>query len=645
MKLIKHGILLMLALCIFMLGANVILVQAIGDDEIKAVSGANQIENYDLKRVLKIKNENEKDENNYILHYEHKKTGAQLICFINLDYDNLEIAYRVPPENDNGIPHALEHCCFDDMVIQPEDSIDVDFEAYTGKFGLLFRTCFLNGNFENLNFLINSLKNNKILSNENIFKKQVFNQIKSNDGTILNRGRMFIEMMQNDKYMHSVHADKIYNYEIINHGNKLKFEPGGIPENIPNCSYNDICDAYNKYIHPSNSLIVIRSKQFKDVMANLDKDFLNYYDKKNIDVDYKLPQNNNGEFFQQYNVGGLKNIFSENYDYCGVAIYPLKGVKNNKISTFKNLCNEINSKQFQNKLIDMGYNELKAELCESIGCLCLRVAVAGNDVKNFDKDILNKNFERILKDAINSYDNSYDSEKTGFKNIAVDIFMASYVICGDPFGDRFFTIKDNEIIDCEEDPGIDKNLCLEVLKPEKTVLLKNDKITIYSENMDCRYQISFANNDKEMIRLAMRILNRGFVSKELQREGSVYRNMYTKSEAHDERCCCFYSDEMVAFDNITDFFKNHFNEKVKNFVVSDKLFNLVRKNIISNACYLEAVCPPEYYGTESVVKEEVFDKEYSLRNPETKRDISQISKQEIQDFIRTAKFIGYAIVK
>lgn len=616
-----------------------------GEDEIKAVSAANQVENYNLKRVLKIKNDKTKDENNYILHYEHKKTGAQIICFINLDYDNLEITYRVPSENDNGIPHALEHCCFDSIMIQPEDSVDVDFEAYTSKCGLLFRTCFLNGNFENLNFFIDSLKNNKILSNENIFKKQVFNQIKSNDGTLLNRGRMFIEMMQSNQFTHSVHMDKIYNYEIINQDNKLKFEPGGIPENIPNCSYNDVCDAYNKYIHPSNSLIVIRSTCFKDVMANLDKNFLNHYDKKNIDVDYKLPKSDNCEFFQQYNVGGLKSVFSENYGYCGVAIYPLKGVKNNKISTFKNLCNEINSKQFQSKLIDMGYSEFKAEICESIECPCLRIAVGGNDVQNFDKDILNKNFEKILKDAINNYDNSYDSEKKNFKNIDVHIFMATYIFCGDPFGDRFFTIKDNEIIDCEQNPGIDKNLCLEVLKPEKVVLLKNDKITKNLENMDCRYQISFADNDKEMTRLAMRILNRGLISKELQREGSIYRNMYTKSEAHDERCCCFYSDEMVAFDNTTDFFKNQFNEKVKNFVVSDTLFNLVRKNIISNACYLEAVCPPEYYGTESVVKEEIFDKEYSSRKLKTKRDISQISKQEIQNFIRTAKFIGYAIVK
>ena len=223
--------------------------------------------------------------------------------------------------------------------------------------------------------------------------------------------------------------------------------------------------------------------------------------------------------------------------------------------------------------------------------------------------------------------------------------MASNVICGDLFGDRFFTIIDNKVLDYEENPGIDKNLCLEFLKPAKIALLKSDKNIDDANNIRRRHKISFAHNDKEMIRLAMRILNRGLVSKELQREGSIYRNMYTKSEADDERCCCFYSDEMVAFDNITDFFKNQFNEKVKNFVVSDTLFNLGRKNIISNACYLEAVCPPEYYVTESVIKEEIFDKEYSSRKLKTKRDIFQISKQEIQNFIRTAKFIGYVIVK
>ena len=151
MKLLRHGILLVLALCNFMWSANVILVQAKTDsNEIDSVSEANQIENYHLKRVLKIKNESVEDKDNYIFHYEHKKTGAQFVCFNNLDYGSIEISYRVLSENDNGVPHALEHCCFDDMVIQPEDSIDVNFEAYTNKWGLMFKTYFVNDNFQNI---------------------------------------------------------------------------------------------------------------------------------------------------------------------------------------------------------------------------------------------------------------------------------------------------------------------------------------------------------------------------------------------------------------------------------------------------------------------------------------------------------------
>lgn len=646
MKLLKHGVLLVLALCTFMWSANVILVQAMDDNEIKAVSMANQIENYNLKRVLKSKKKSAEDEDNYVLHYEHKKTGAQFICFINLDCDNLQIAYRVPSENDNGVPHALEHCCFDDMVTKPEDSIDVSFEAYTYEVGLLFRTCFSNSDFKNIDTLTNALKNKKLLKDENVFKRQVFNQRKSKDGSILNCGRMFVEMSQNDKFLHSVYTDKIYNYEIMNRGSKLKFESGGMPESIVNCSYSEVCDAYNKYIHPSNSLTVIRSKQFKDVMVHLDNNFLNEYDKKNIDVDYRLFGGVDSEFFTQYNVREVSGIFfNNNYDYCGIALYPLTEIKNNKISTFKNLCNMIASETFKKKLAGMGYSDCVARLCESIDCPCLRVAVAGNDVAKFDKDILLKNFEKILKEAIDTDECGYINERTGFRNIACDVFMASHALCKDPLSDRFFTIVDNEMVDCEENPGIDKDLCSKALKPEKIVLLKSEKNVNIQERVVRRYQVSFADKDKEMIRLAVRILNRGFVSEQLQREGSIYKNMYTKSESNDERGCCFYSDENIAFDNITDFFKNHFNEKVKNFVVSDELFNLVKDNIINKRSFLEAVPSPDYYGTENIVKEEIFDKEYFSRKPETKRDIFQISKKEIQNFIRTAKFVGYAIVK
>ena len=165
------------------------------------------------------------------------------------------------------------------------------------------------------------------------------------------------------------------------------------------------------------------------------------------------------------------------------------------------------------------------------------------------------------------------------------------------------------------------------------------------ENVACRYQLSFADNDKEMIRLAMRILNRGLVSKELQKRGSVYRNMYTKTDLNDERCRCFYSEENVTFDNIADFFKNDFNEQVKNFVVSNELFNLVKNNIINKRSYLEAVDSCEYDDMENVVKEEILDNAYFSEKFEVKRNILQISREEIEKFIRTAKFVGYALVK
>lgn len=315
------------------------------------------------------------------------------------------------------------------------------------------------------------------------------------------------------------------------------------------------------------------------------------------------------------------------------------------MKTFNNLCYAIDCAQFYQKLADIGYADCKFQLCEAFDCSYLRIAVAGNDIDRFSEDILTKNFDKILKEALSFNECTYSCGNMGFKHIAGDDVMASYAICGDPFDDRFFTIKNNEFVNCENDFGIDKNLCLEVLKPEKIVLLTRDKNARMPERFACRYQISFEDKDREMTRLAMRILNRGLVSKELQKEGSIYKNMSTKSESNDERCCCFYSDESVAFDNITDFFKNDFNEQVKNFVVSDELFSLVKNNIINGKDFLEAVWHPDFYGNEHVVKEEIMDKTCSLRKPESKRNISSVTKEEIQDFIRTAKFVGYAIVE
>ena len=93
------------------------------------------------------------------------------------------------------------------------------------------------------------------------------------------------------------------------------------------------------------------------------------------------------------------------------------------------------------------------------------------------------------------------------------------------------------------------------------------------------------------------------------------------------------------------FFKNDFNEQVKNFVVSDELFNLVKNNIINKRSYLEAVDSCEYDDMENVVKEEILDNAFFSEKFEVKRNILQISREEIEKFIRTAKFVGYALVK
>ena len=623
-------------------GFSVIWVQAIDNADIERVKKENQIENYDLKRVLAIR----EGKIRYVLEYEHQKTGARFVCAKDYDYADCDVSvfYKIASEDSTGAVHALEHCIYNDMLFEPEDDLEFASKAFTLPVGVFFSApnVLKNGGCcaNDVVNMINALKNPKFLSDENVFKSQVFNQTSAKDAKSQVGGRVFIEIEQKNHYEMPAQTRAICDNLIMNSNNKFKFYAGGIPEEICNCSYEKVCDLYRKYIHPSNMAVLIQGENFREVMRQFHENYMNGFEKKDIVVDYTLQNEDMGSFFKEYDVGGINAALckQENYKYCAIAAYPLKSVKNCDIHNFENMCCIFGDPEFKKYLLKLGYEDANASIGLSPDCDYLKIAVMGNDSKKFDEKSLSLNFNKILSKATETDKVTGFYLRSGFgiphDPVAGRLFW-SYALCGDLFNDRFFTIKENEIYyDGANDASrINKDLAQKFTKkPAEIVLLKDNGSWKREDFFINKFKLTFCENDLGKVQLAMRILNRGLVSKELQERGAVYNDLFVNYGASDGDSSCFCSTGSVTFDNIIDFFENDFAKKVKNFEVSDELFNLVKSNIINNKLYLQGV---HSYSQETAVKDDFL----------LNSNVANISKDEIQEFIKTARFVGYAVAK
>lgn len=642
---------------------SVICVGAVDNADVERIKKENKIENYDLKRVLFEKNESVSEGENqppkYTLEYEHQRTGARFVCW-GMDSaqttGNVGVFYKVPSEDNTGAVHALEHCIYGTVSFAPEDDPDFAPRAFTLPVGVYFNMPNIPKNSgccaNDVSRLIDVLKNPKFLSNEDIFKTEVFNQIRIQNGKPLTKGRVFLETAQKHQFKMPNKTQTIYENSIMNSNNKFKFQEGGTPAEICNCSYKKVCDLYHKYIHPSNMLVLVSDSNFKDIMRQFDEKYMDGFEKKDIIIDYKLPNADMGSFFKEYSVGGVGAALNrqENYKYCAVAAYPLGPVKDCDARSFRNICCALNELESNEYLKKLGFDGVDASICSSPDCDYLKVAIMGNDSKKFDEKSLSLSFNNILSKAIETGKVSGCYFRSNFgipHDEETGRLLWSYALCDDVFSDRFFTIKENEICYDRMDDNarlINKNLAQKFTeKPAEIVLLKDNGSWTKKASLTRKFKLAFCQNDIGKIRLAMRILNRGLVTKELQERGAVYHDLWLSSSASNKELKYFCSSEDMAFDNILDFFENDFAKKVKNFEVSDELFNLVKNNIIQNRIYLTGL---SNYIPKSTDKRKIFDSDaYYSDDFAEESDILSISKDEIQEFIKTARFVGYDVAE
>lgn len=240
--------------------------------------------------------------NRPILHYIHKKSGAQVIVEPNNNIEkSFEISFRTLPENNKGANHIIEHSCLNGSHEYPYKNMVLELMnvAYTTFLNAITSSTYTTypvssideEELESLAKIYTSgVFHPLFLSDERIFKKEGIRFETDENGRLKANGTVFNEMQQNflgtDKLLERIFPDTF-----------SKNMPGGIPDKIMDLSYNEICKTYKKYYHPANCVIHITGNiNYKKIFKWLDSDYLSSYDKN----DFSKPE------FKHQNIKNIK---------------------------------------------------------------------------------------------------------------------------------------------------------------------------------------------------------------------------------------------------------------------------------------------------------------------------------------------------
>lgn len=245
--------------------------------------------------------------------FHHEKSGIKLVQIKNEDKNKyFSLNFRTPPNNDNGVLHILEHSIIAGgsekypvkQIFYEIPNITRNFNASTYFDRTTYYFSSMNDKeFSNLmSVYLDLLFNPLFYNNENVFKNQGWHyKIENKDKPLEYNGIVYNEMKgrqysSQDQHIYSVlkslYPDTCY-----------KYNSGGVPEEIPNLTFEELKEYYDEYYHPSNCYIFVYGDiDILDKLKFMNDSYFKNYNKINVDSKIKIqrPFSQQKEFTIEY---------------------------------------------------------------------------------------------------------------------------------------------------------------------------------------------------------------------------------------------------------------------------------------------------------------------------------------------------------
>ena len=219
--------------------------------------------------------------------YRHEKSGA-IVCYLSNPNDDNKvfcISFRTPPEDDCGTTHIIEHTVLcgsdkyplkDPFMQLDKGSMNTFLNAITGSEMTMYPIASQNDkDFHTLmDVYLDAVFHPFILKSEYPFMQEGWHYVPDPEqDTVSIQGVVFNEMKGARSDPEDVMIDMICAYLFPD--NAYRFNAGGVPENIPELSYEKYLDYYKRHYQPSNSIIYLYGDgDQEELLTHLDAEYL-----------------------------------------------------------------------------------------------------------------------------------------------------------------------------------------------------------------------------------------------------------------------------------------------------------------------------------------------------------------------------------
>lgn len=223
---------------------------------------------------------------------EHEKSGARLVWLERQEENKTFcIAFRTLPSNDTGVFHILEHSvlCGSDRYPVKEPFVELmksSMHTFLNAMTYPDKTIYPVSSRNHKDFInllrvyMDAVLHPLIYSKPEIFRQEGWHyEMPKDGGSPSYKGVVFNEMkgafstpytLMIQQIVRSLFPDTCY-----------RFDSGGVPQHIPELTYEQFVETHRKLYHPSNSYILLDGQMdIEDILSILDSEYLSAYDRQ-----------------------------------------------------------------------------------------------------------------------------------------------------------------------------------------------------------------------------------------------------------------------------------------------------------------------------------------------------------------------------
>jgi len=225
----------------------------------------------------------------------HKKTKARVFVMESPDENKVfGIGFRTTPKDNTGTPHIIEHTVLcgsekypakDPFVELAKGSLNTFLNAMTYPDKTIYPVASCNDkDFKNLmSVYMDAVFKPNIYKNRMLFEQEGWHfELEDEEAPLKINGVVYNEM----KGAYSSAEDVLAEYvkSALFPDTEYRYDSGGVPENIPDLTYEAFLDFHRKLYHPSNSYIFLYGNaDMTERLEWIDKEYLSLYNELSID--------------------------------------------------------------------------------------------------------------------------------------------------------------------------------------------------------------------------------------------------------------------------------------------------------------------------------------------------------------------------